>query len=526
MVKDVDPRTMASVTSDIPSPDPKFDFGRMATVLAAMVLDVPKSEPFAVCIRGGWGVGKTTLLGAISKQLPGSASLIWFEPWKLGDEVEIRNVLTWKVLELIESDARFKTYAKISVDGRNAVRLVSERLLRLDPDRLSRTWMAESRTRDTYAEIEDIFKSITSQYLGEDPGRRLVIIVDDLDRCRPDRIVEVLEATKLFFSLPGIVFLFGADHRQLVRALQAQYGFDDSEAKTYLEKMFQLTFDIPHKDPSDLLAFLGEQLQSVGGTTDEALAQALIEQFEGNLRRLKLFVNNFGLQYRLFLASATAGSTTQLADVASVFSKWVYLETVMPTTVDFALRKNYLEIFLAMEFFGFGTFLHDPDFRQRYESRLATDELRFLDIVAAAVIGEEADTLLSDAEKDLTKVIRSDGDFLRTLNVFGAFRSRLIEADMRSLARRTEIHASVVSISPPETPSSEDLPRGQTLGDGRAWDKFGHSVQRERVRKSLFRLRPGVYQVSRGFGSLDRRRTRTPCDGAAQRSDGPRSPRS
>ena len=52
----------------------------------------------------------------------------------------------------------------------------------------------------------------------------LVIFVDDLDRCLPEKAVEVLEAIKLFLDVPGCIFVLGIDHGVIERGIRLRYG--------------------------------------------------------------------------------------------------------------------------------------------------------------------------------------------------------------------------------------------------------------------------------------------------------------
>src|SRR5262249_30294219 len=67
----------------------------------------------------------------------------------------------------------------------------------------------------------------------QNPGRRLVVFVDDLDRCLPEGALQVLESMKLFFDFDGFVFVVGLDEQVVERLVQARFRntyTHDSEA--------------------------------------------------------------------------------------------------------------------------------------------------------------------------------------------------------------------------------------------------------------------------------------------------------
>ncbi|GJG37255.1 KAP family P-loop NTPase fold protein [Prevotella lacticifex] len=82
----------------------------------------------------------------------------------------------------------------------------------------------------------------------------VVVYIDDLDRCSPDRIIECLEAVKLFLNVNGTAFVIGADERILEYAINKHYpknnaSNDDrnrySPFSDYLEKLIQIPFKLP-----------------------------------------------------------------------------------------------------------------------------------------------------------------------------------------------------------------------------------------------------------------------------------------
>jgi hypothetical protein len=96
------------------------------------------------------------------------------------------------------------------------------------------------------------------------PFDRIVIYVDDLDRCRPDHVVHMLEAVHLLLALDLFVVVVAVDSRWLIRALQVHYrelltafngdgdedGLRSSTAQNYLEKIFQITYALAPMDSS------------------------------------------------------------------------------------------------------------------------------------------------------------------------------------------------------------------------------------------------------------------------------------
>jgi hypothetical protein len=136
------------------------------------------------------------------------------------------------------------------------------------------------------------------------PGRRLVVFVDDLDRCLPNKAIEVLEAIKLFMDVPGYIFVLGLDRDMIARSIETRYrerfpidadrslAFDGSK---YLEKIIQVPFRIPPIEPEVMEEFVGNMMPE----TLEDCAKVFAAGMGQCPCQIKRTVNTFLLLWRL-----------------------------------------------------------------------------------------------------------------------------------------------------------------------------------------------------------------------------------
>ena len=76
-----------------------------------------------------------------------------------------------------------------------------------------------------------------AESLSEEKGHPLIVIIDELDRCRPSYAVELLENAKHLFSVDHIVFVLAVNRSELVHSVKALYG-DGFDALGYLAPVF------------------------------------------------------------------------------------------------------------------------------------------------------------------------------------------------------------------------------------------------------------------------------------------------
>ena len=91
-------------------------------------------------------------------------------------------------------------------------------------------------------------------------NRPLIVVIDELDRCRPSYAVELLEVAKHLFAVDHIVFVLAVNRSELAHSIRALYG-SEFDAQGYLRRFFDVDFRLP--DP-DRKAFINEMLVVIG----------------------------------------------------------------------------------------------------------------------------------------------------------------------------------------------------------------------------------------------------------------------
>lgn len=112
-----------------------------------------------------------------------------------------------------------------------------------------------SQIRDDLSELEKRLRARDS---------RVLVIIDDLDRCEPDKAVAVLQAIKLLLNFDSFIVCMGIDARIITRAIEKHYeellGEAGASGYEYLDKIVQIPFQIPRPSPEVIKTFLGRQM--------------------------------------------------------------------------------------------------------------------------------------------------------------------------------------------------------------------------------------------------------------------------
>ncbi len=145
--------------------------------------------------------------------------------------------------------------------------------------------------------LQNQFYTLVETWVGKEG--RLIIFVDDLDRCTPDKIPEVLEAIKLFTNTKKCVYIIGLDHKIVQDGIKTKYKFNgDAEAEEYLDKVIQIPFHIPPLDEVRISRYVGTEYQdvvSICQTAPEVFSKGL----EPNPRKVKRVLNIYRTLWEL-----------------------------------------------------------------------------------------------------------------------------------------------------------------------------------------------------------------------------------
>ena len=105
---------------------------------------------------------------------------------------------------------------------------------------------------DYVASLKQMQKAMDEVLLKTLPGGKLVIVIDELDRCRPTFAIETLEIVKHIMDVKDVVYIFSLDVRQLGAAIKQVYGAD-TDATGYLMRFFSYYSRMPEADINNLL---------------------------------------------------------------------------------------------------------------------------------------------------------------------------------------------------------------------------------------------------------------------------------
>jgi len=296
---------MFKVLLDDPATRPGLGFPSYASAFAE-IIEHSKAQ-FAIGVFGDWGSGKTTLMRSIQRQLDmhDDVVTVWFNAWRYEKEphliVPLLDTLREELVVQAESPQVSPADASVARRAAAAVGRAGKALLAgvtlsaglpglgmtLEPGKVLAVLQSEPHEAEEalsfYHVGFNMLKDAINEY-SQQGARRVVVFVDDLDRCLPANALDVLESMKLFFDMEGFVFVVGLDQSVVERAIALKYPPADStgapiEGTAYVKKVFQVPFGLPRIGTDQLQ----EYLEILIGNADIPLEQR--NDFDVNVRR-------------------------------------------------------------------------------------------------------------------------------------------------------------------------------------------------------------------------------------------------
>lgn len=356
-------------------------------------------DPLVVAIDGEWGQGKSFFLkrwvGAHTLQNNGKATMVYFDAFahdylddpltalvgvvtdritQLSKESKSVSTLVQRALKFLQRAATklAKPTAKIAISAVGAglsvatAGLSDAGKLFVDAavnsasdegkDLLDQYWESADGKRNAMNEFRDMLKDFVKANRDEnkqgDETNSLIIVIDELDRCRPDYALSVLEIIKHLFNVKGVQFILGVNLEALGHSVSKRYG-EKIDSERYLRRFVNIIFELPtNTNNSTNTAAVVEyadkicRLMKVDGT----LGAALCEEIELAASSNKIQVRDVGTIFS-YAALVPADNLTMIPPayskviacllVSSIVNKFVYKKFLNGSITEKELFEYY-----------------------------------------------------------------------------------------------------------------------------------------------------------------------------------------
>jgi hypothetical protein len=213
-----------------------------------------------IVLFGDWGSGKSTLMEYIQRELDGGKKYktVFFTAWEHEKDdnlpLSLVDAITGElkkgeaVKALIKESAAFfvNMFRGLTIKTPDILGFGFEYDFDKQQEAFNKYYEKIEKEGSFFKKIKDFkesFQKMEDEILEE--NQKLIVFIDDLDRCEPENILTLLSSIKLFFSLgKRTIFFFGVDKEAVTNAVKTKYD-DIIKSDEYLEKVFDISFEMP-----------------------------------------------------------------------------------------------------------------------------------------------------------------------------------------------------------------------------------------------------------------------------------------
>lgn len=259
--------------------------------LIALLKDIIDNEellPATIGVYGDWGSGKSSLIKMAMNDFECNNDIVClnFNAWLFESYDDAKTSLLGSILDricekkdltdrakdivegLYKSIDKLKLFKKSVLFGLDiattggmftATSILFDKFINKDSSEKKQQIMENIKKELNEENLRKDIKKFREEFdelLGETKIEKLIIFIDELDRCSPDTILSTLEAIRLFLFTGNTVFIIGADERQISYAVKSKFkeikGQEIDIGKEYLEKLIQYPIRIPRLNNKEM----------------------------------------------------------------------------------------------------------------------------------------------------------------------------------------------------------------------------------------------------------------------------------
>jgi len=345
-----------------------------ADVLTNIIENYPKG--FVLAINNKWGTGKTTFVKMWEQELKNAEfKTIYFNAWENDFEDNPLTALIGELKDIVhkKGEEKFKKLVKNAAQiTKNVAPAIIKAFLEkyLDSKTLSEALSDTSKSfLDIFEEdvkdyatrkksITEFKKSLFEFVTTESAEKPLIFIIDELDRCRPNYAVSILEQIKHFFSVPNIVFVLSIDKTQLGHAICGVYGSEQIDTDEYLKRFIDIEYSIPNPEEGKFFEYLFEYFDF--NTFFNSSERSKYREFQYDVRNFKtiakILLKNLTLRQQEKILAHTRIALRTFSQnnylLPTIFFFLIYIKTFYNEFYNSLSNKNISLIEVQEEYFN------------------------------------------------------------------------------------------------------------------------------------------------------------------------------
>jgi hypothetical protein len=208
---------------------------------------------------------------------------VFYDAWENDNDDDPLLSIAYEILKTVDTDYSFKADINLVKTATAIAELVTGKKVQalIDAAKGDNPFAFIKSSRDLRESIKDFFNSLLPEQ-----GDKLIVFIDELDRCKPSFAVKLLERIKHYFSNAKIIFVLSVNTHELQSTVKQYYG-DEFDACRYLDRFFDIRVALPPVDLQRYYSCVGFENTSY---TYDMVAHEVIQQYNFGLREIAKYV--------------------------------------------------------------------------------------------------------------------------------------------------------------------------------------------------------------------------------------------
>lgn len=214
-------------------------------------------------VSAQWGGGKTYFIENLIKLMQDDSINILYNAWESDFyDKPIIPLLVELFAKLEEYDLKTQLEEEIQKSKEFAKKICEKTSLQIGVNfgvlNCSANFDPSKKMIDSeYNELKNEIRSFKSKLksIQEKLGKKIIIFVDELDRCNPMYAIKTLEIVKHLFGISNIIFVLSVDKKQLENSVKRIFGTNDGDVNGYLRKFIDVDFQLPDSSNEQLIHY-------------------------------------------------------------------------------------------------------------------------------------------------------------------------------------------------------------------------------------------------------------------------------
>lgn len=214
-------------------------------------------------VSAQWGGGKTYFIENLIKLMQEDSINILYNAWESDFyDTPIIPLLVELFAKLEEYDLKTQLEEDIQKSKEFAKKICEKTSLQIGVNlgglNCSANFDPSKKMIDSeYNELKNEIRSFKSKLksIQEKLGKKIIIFVDELDRCNPMYAIKTLEIVKHLFGIPNIIFVLSVDKSQIENSVRKIFGVNENCENGYLRKFIDVEFQLPKSSLEVLIKF-------------------------------------------------------------------------------------------------------------------------------------------------------------------------------------------------------------------------------------------------------------------------------